>query len=941
MSKSDLFLFGPGVIQSLCNGMNRRKSSRRREYRMLPVERLEPLQLLSATPAEIYLSPTESGSVVSSDGSTLRFSDADIIRLVMNADHSFEYSLWFDGSDVGLTLTSEDIDAFTVLSNGEIVLSTVGAYSVPSPLGRALTGGGEDLLLFTPTSLGSVTTGSWSVYLDGSDVGLSGSNETIDAVAILADGRVVVSTAGAVLVPGVNGADEDLLVFAPSSLGGTTAGRWALYFDGSDVGLTQSGEDVAALHVQETATAPTLYFATRGNFGVTGVSGANEDIFAFQPTSLGTSTAGTFQTELTFDGSLWRLAPFALDGIFLTSRVLQQQPEITVIDLSSSTYIADGQSTAVTFGSHEKHSASPTKTFRIRNDGNGVLNLGQLAFPAGFQQATPLTLSRLQPGDFVNLQVRLDTSIAGSRSGQLVIGNNDADESPFNFPIEGTVTLPPTPPPVASLFSTDFENLDRGSFNARDANGWNLPGYDRFINLGQFSNMQLVSTPAAKSGSQALQVTYAADEDAANAEVAIPNGGSSFVRTRQFMRFGSEFDFGRAEKIHRIRSFNPLTDHENWDIVVIVWGKALPGKPASDMTGRNDMHMLSVNYNGGPNDWGAVWIDNFGFERERWYEITTEVQLNTIGKSDGYVRIFVDGQLKGERTGLTIQTAQIPGNINTVMFGGWYSNGGLPPATLTRLLIDDVSISTSPGTTPPVDPPPPPTGAVLIDESFEDGRVDGFTYVPPATTQARVVTGDSFGSGSQAYQITYAADEFAADLTKDILQVNSLDVSFASKLPDGIPIAEAGRGFASLMLSRLFRDSGTPATSGIRLDLTYVRAGADGIGSAQRYEMTYFLVHSDRVFRVPVAITPDAWFQTRYFVKFNTPGHNDGVFMAWHNGQLVVNAVDIVFSDTINTRADSLAIGGGFYYRGTNPDRPFRRLIDNVRVLANGEVPTA
>jgi hypothetical protein len=37
-----------------------------------------------------------------------------------------------------------------------------------------------------------------------------------------------------------------------------------------------------------------LLLSTLGSFSVTGVSGADEDIFQFTPTSLGTNTAGTY-----------------------------------------------------------------------------------------------------------------------------------------------------------------------------------------------------------------------------------------------------------------------------------------------------------------------------------------------------------------------------------------------------------------------------------------------------------------------------------------------------------------------------------------------------------------------------------------------------------------------------------------------------------------------
>jgi len=56
---------------------------------------------------------------------------------------------------------------------------------------------------------------------------------------------------------------------------------------------------------------------TFGNFAVTGVSGADEDVFICAPASLGMTTACTFSPTLFFDGSLWGLDANDLDAIDL------------------------------------------------------------------------------------------------------------------------------------------------------------------------------------------------------------------------------------------------------------------------------------------------------------------------------------------------------------------------------------------------------------------------------------------------------------------------------------------------------------------------------------------------------------------------------------------------------------------------------------------------
>ena len=71
-------------------------------------------------------------------------------------------------------------------------------------------------------------------------MGLGDSGEDIDGAAVDGSGLLYLSTRAAFAVPGVSGADEDVFVFDPTSLGATTAGSYSstLFFDGSSFGLT-------------------------------------------------------------------------------------------------------------------------------------------------------------------------------------------------------------------------------------------------------------------------------------------------------------------------------------------------------------------------------------------------------------------------------------------------------------------------------------------------------------------------------------------------------------------------------------------------------------------------------------------------------------------------------------------------------------------------------
>ncbi len=106
--------------------------------------------------------------------------------------------------------------------------------------------------------------GDWSLYLDGSDVGLKGTD--IDALHMLDDGSVLLSLAYRLKIPGFGKVDDsDIIRFVPTSVGEDSAGSFEMYFDGSDYGLNRSSEDVDAIGF---ASDGRLVISTNGSFKV-------------------------------------------------------------------------------------------------------------------------------------------------------------------------------------------------------------------------------------------------------------------------------------------------------------------------------------------------------------------------------------------------------------------------------------------------------------------------------------------------------------------------------------------------------------------------------------------------------------------------------------------------------------------------------------------------
>lgn len=237
-----------------------------------------------------------------------------VVHLSMNADNSVggvayteedvvsfdlatgTWAMYFNGSQVGLPAGGgRNLDAFHRLDDGTLLFSTERDGSLPGV--GAFTE--SDILRFTPTSLGSTTTGTVSMYFDGSDVDLDNGNENIDAVSVLANGDIIVSTNGTPAVAGVAGVDSsDLLRFAPTSLGTTTEGTWSIYLDGSDVGLG-TAEQIVGVWVAQNGD---ISFTTAAAFAVPGAAGGPEDVVTcVGPTTGPVSSCSAF--VVLFDGS--------------------------------------------------------------------------------------------------------------------------------------------------------------------------------------------------------------------------------------------------------------------------------------------------------------------------------------------------------------------------------------------------------------------------------------------------------------------------------------------------------------------------------------------------------------------------------------------------------------------------------------------------------------
>ena len=252
--------------------------------------------------AKIYVG-ANSGGVVGGVG----YSDEDILLYDATTD---SWSLVFDGSDVGM---GTDLAGFHLEADGTILMSIELDWMLPGITAPVEKG---DIVRFMPTTLGGNTTGTFDLVLDGSDVGLAGVAESIDAIGRTPDGRLVVSTAGDYDTPDGSGGDEDLLVFNATSFGAATSGSWQRYFDGSDLGLHAANEDIRSTWI-DPATGH-IHLSTYGDFETaSGFRGDANDIFTCIPSRLGGDTRCSFSRF--WNGDDYGFSTKLIDGLALAS----------------------------------------------------------------------------------------------------------------------------------------------------------------------------------------------------------------------------------------------------------------------------------------------------------------------------------------------------------------------------------------------------------------------------------------------------------------------------------------------------------------------------------------------------------------------------------------------------------------------------------------------
>ena len=199
----------------------------------------------------------------------LTYRDEDVLT------YTGSWTMLFDGSAHALP---GDVDALAILGDGSLLLSPDAPVKNLPGIGKMAVDD-SDIVRYNPT------TGQYSWYFDGSDVGLTTAAEDIDALAVLPDGDLLISTLAAAAVPGVTAADEDVLRFHGVTGSKVTSGTWSLYIDGSD--LSAGLGDIDAIAV----SGSDVYLSALAAVTLGGQSMAPSDVFVCIGLTPGSATS--------------------------------------------------------------------------------------------------------------------------------------------------------------------------------------------------------------------------------------------------------------------------------------------------------------------------------------------------------------------------------------------------------------------------------------------------------------------------------------------------------------------------------------------------------------------------------------------------------------------------------------------------------------------------
>jgi hypothetical protein len=278
---------GSGILFAVCRDcayiIRRHAENEERKTKMNLIRSNTMLVIFAAALLSfIFTCPARANIILSTNAAEtlgeLTFGKDDLAEYNPTTDTA---TLYFDGALFG---GATDIDAVHVLSNGKIILSTYESATL-----GGLTFDPGDLVEYDPT------TDTATLYFDQD---LFSQAENIDAVHILGGGNIILSTIDTATLGGLSFAEGDLIEYNP------TTDTATLYFDAS---LFTGTENIDAVHI-----------LSNGNIILSTTDAATLGGLSFGPADLAEYNPSTDVATLYFDESNFTSAA-NIDAVYVTT----------------------------------------------------------------------------------------------------------------------------------------------------------------------------------------------------------------------------------------------------------------------------------------------------------------------------------------------------------------------------------------------------------------------------------------------------------------------------------------------------------------------------------------------------------------------------------------------------------------------------------------------
>ncbi len=303
------------------------------------------------------------------------------------------------------------------------------------------TGGGGAGGSYTKTTLVAVTSGATiSVTVGAGGIGVSGANGGIGGTSTFA------STSPVSAIGGTGGNANGTLtplngLGANTTIGSTYNGGAGGVGDATSGTSGTSGGGGGGAGSTSSGSAPT----TGINAGIGGTGGGGNG-------AIGTATSGNGIAAIALSGGgsggrnngtgSLRTGGNGYRGQVIITWIAPQEINIqgngvTILSGDSSPAVID----YTNFGSVDVSSGAITKTFTVQNTGGASLTIGAISFSgtnaSDFSITTPPS-STLGAGLSTSFIIAFDPSITGIKNAIISIVNNDGNENPYVFAIQGT-----------------------------------------------------------------------------------------------------------------------------------------------------------------------------------------------------------------------------------------------------------------------------------------------------------------------------------------------------------------------------------------------------------------------------------------------------------------------------------------------------------------------